>query len=113
MNNAEISTNAPLRIATVGTLELELIILCEVSHGALELRYDDAGSEGTSGKNAELRFACAMRIPFGVGNLYGASWEVELHVTGGMSVLKGLIERGRERTVREERTSQKSSSLAH
>lgn len=97
MNNAEISTNTSLRIATVGTLELELIILGEVGHGALELRDDRAGGEGTGGKNAELRFACAMRVPFGVGNLYGASWEVELHVTGGVAVLrKGLIERGRE-----------------
>jgi len=97
VNNAEISTNAPLRIATVGTLELELVILGEVGHGALELRDDGAGSEGTGGKDAELRFACAMRVPFGVGNLYGTSWDVELHVAGRVAVLrKGLIERGKE-----------------
>jgi hypothetical protein len=97
VNNAEISTNTPLRIAAVGTLELDFIILGEVGHGALELRDDGAGSEGTGDKNTEFRFACAMRVPFGVGNLYGTSWEVEFHVTRGMAMLReGLIERGGE-----------------
>jgi len=101
VNNAEISTNTPLGVAAVSTLELSFIRLCQVGHGALELRDDCAWSEGTGSKNTELRFACAMRVPLGVGDLNGASREVEFHVTGGMAVFDegGLVdceERGRE-----------------
>ncbi len=33
-----------------------------------------------------------MRIPLGVGNLDGASWEVELHIAGRMTVFeKGVV----------------------
>lgn len=117
MNNAEISTNTPLGVAAVSTLELDFVRLCQVGHGALELRDDCAWSEGTGGKNTELRFARAMRVPLGVGNLNGARREVELHVTGGMTV----FEEGGWSTVRSEvgsrmaregRTWKKSLSLA-
>jgi hypothetical protein len=71
--DAEISTDAPLRIAAVSTFELELITLSEVGHGALQLGEDGAWSEGVSGEDAELRFARAMRVPLGMGNLDGAT----------------------------------------
>jgi len=73
VNNAEISTNTPLGVATVGTFQLQFIILSEVGHGALQLGEDGAWSEGASGENAELRFACAVRVPLGVSNLDGAT----------------------------------------
>lgn len=73
VNNAEISPRTPLRVAAVGTFKLDFISLGEVGHGALEFGEDGARSEGTSGKNTKLRFARAMRIPLGVGNLDGPS----------------------------------------
>jgi hypothetical protein len=88
VNNTEISSDAPLRIAAVGTFELDFINFGEVGHGALELGEDGARSESTGGKNTELRFACAMRIPLGVGNLDRARWEVELHIAGRMAVFE-------------------------
>jgi hypothetical protein len=92
MNNAEVSTDAPLRVATVGTLELELLSVCEIGHGALELRENGARSKCASGKNTELRLAGTMRVPLCVGDLNGAGWEIELHVAGSMAVFMG--ERG-------------------
>jgi len=92
VNDTEISPGAPLRVAAVGTFELDFIGLGEVGHGALKFGEDGARSEGTGGKNAELRFACAMRIPLSVGDLDGASWEVELHIAGRMAVFeKGVV----------------------
>jgi hypothetical protein len=86
VNDAEISTNAPLGVAAVGSFELKLVSLGEVCHGALELRDDGAWGEGTGCENAQLRFASAMRVPLGVGNLDGAAWEVELDIAGGMAI---------------------------
>lgn len=92
MNNTEISSDAPLRVTAVGTFELDFISLGEVGHGALQFGEDGARSESTGGKNTELRFACAMRIPLGVGDLDGATREVEFHVAGRMAVFeKGVV----------------------
>jgi hypothetical protein len=92
MNNAEVSTDAPLRVTAVSTLELEILSVCEIGHGTFELGKDGARSKGASGKNTELRFAGAMRVPLGMGDFDGANWEIELHVAGSMAVLLG--ERG-------------------
>jgi hypothetical protein len=88
VNNAEISSATPLRVAAVGTFELDFISLGEVSHGTLKFGQDGARGEATGGKNTELRFAREMRIPLGVGDLNGASWEVELHVAGRMAAFE-------------------------
>ena len=88
MNDAEISSNATLRVAAVGTFELEFVSFGEVGHGALELGEDGAWSEGTGGKNAELGFACAMRVPLSVRYLDGASWKVEFRIAGGMAAFE-------------------------
>ena len=93
MYNAEISSGAPLRVAAVGAFEFDFISLGEVGHGALKFGEDGARSEGTGGKNTELRFACTMRISLGVGDLDGAGWEVQLHIAGRMAVFeKGVVD---------------------
>jgi hypothetical protein len=74
VNNAEISSATPLRVATVGTFELDFIGLCEVGHGTLKFGEDGARGESTGGKNTEFRFAREMRIPLGMGDLNRASW---------------------------------------
>jgi hypothetical protein len=115
VNNTEISSGAPLGVTAVGTFELDFISLGEVGHGALEFGEDIARSEGTGGENTELRFACAMRIPLGVGNLDRASWEVKLHIAGRMAVFEkavAVISEVGYMMVKERRTSQKSLSLA-
>jgi hypothetical protein len=73
-----------MRVTAVGTFELDFISLGEVGHGALQFGEDGARGEGTGGKNTELRFACAMRIPLGVSYLDRATCEVEFHVAGRM-----------------------------
>jgi hypothetical protein len=88
VNNAEISSATPLRVAAVGTFELDFISLGEVGHGTLQFGEDGARCEGPGGKNTELRFACKMRIPLGVGDLNRAGWEVELHIAGRMAVFE-------------------------
>ena len=88
VNNAEISTATPLRVAAVGAFELGFIILGEVGHGTLKFGEDGARGESTGGKDTELRFAREMRIPLGVGDLNRAGWEVELHITGRMAVFE-------------------------
>lgn len=85
VNNAEISSATPLRVAAVGTFELDFISLGEVGHGTLKFGEDGARGESTGGKDTELRFAREMRIPLGVGDLNRAGWEVELHVAGRMA----------------------------
>lgn len=92
MNNTEISSDASMRVTAVGTFELDFISLGEVGHGALQFGEDGARGEGTGGKNTELRFACAMRIPLGVSYLDRATCEVEFHVAGRMAVFeKGVV----------------------
>lgn len=100
VNNAEISSATPLRVAAVGTFELDFISLGEVGHGTLKFGEDGSRGEGTGGKDTKLRFAREMRIPLGVGNLNRASWEVELHIAGRMAAFEkgvGCGQRGGER----------------
>jgi len=54
VNNAEISSGTPLRVAAVGTFEVDFISLGEVGHGALKFGEDGARCEDPGGKNAEL-----------------------------------------------------------
>ena len=108
VNNAEISSATPLRVAAVGTFELDFISLGEVGHGTLKFGKDASRSESTGGKNTELRFAREMRIPLGVGDLNRAGWEVKLHIARRMAVFeKGVSccqRGGAHRTMKERRT---------
>ena len=52
MDDTKVATDAnAFGLAAVGTLELFVLFLCEVSHGAFELGDDGAGCEGTSCKD--------------------------------------------------------------
>lgn len=54
VNNAEISSATPLRVAAVGTFELDFISLGKVGHGTFEFGEDGARGKGTGGKDTEL-----------------------------------------------------------
>lgn len=92
VDDAEVATNPARRLAAIGGLELLVFLLSKVSHGALELGNDSAGSEGASGENAQFRFACAVGISLGMGDLDGACGEVELKISGCMPVGEGRRE---------------------
>lgn len=87
MDDAEVATDADtLCLADICTLELLVLFLGEIGHGALELGDDHAGDEWTRGKDAKLGLASVVRITRGVGDLDRARWEVELKVPGSVAV---------------------------
>lgn len=50
MDNAKVATD--VAVAEICALELSVLFVCEVGHGAFELADDGAGGEGAGGEDA-------------------------------------------------------------
>lgn len=83
MNDTEVPPD--IACANAGPLELPVLLIGEIGHGALELGDDCAGCEMAGCENTELGLAGLVSIAGGVSDFNRAGGVVELQVAGSVA----------------------------